>query len=75
MFESVGVCLRMSVGNGSCSGLGRGAGGVRVPSGDVAGCVHWWCWLVIRHVMLGGRFKQGSEKWEQPCVTDTIPQP
>lgn len=25
--------------------------------------------------MLGGRFKQGSEKWEQPCVTDTIPQP
>lgn len=50
------------MGNGSCSGLGRGAGGVRVLSGDVAGCVHWWCWLVIRHVMLGGRFKQGSEK-------------
>lgn len=25
--------------------------------------------------MLGGRFRKGSEKWEQACVTDTIPQP
>lgn len=47
------------------SGLGRGAGGVHVLLGDVAGCVHWWCWLQSSGTLcwvagLGKALKNGS---------------